>query len=389
MVIVDLALHRGTLGLCTCAFAMCFAVSAVRADSIYIDGVAPGSVFRYGAFEYKWFSDENGNGLIDYEEVRVNREGRWQQLPDKRSFDQSIIHRRLHRYMQDAYVYKETPTRDLTLQIDFPEGWKKTDKRPAMLWFYGGGWGGGTVFHLKPQSKYFARRGVVGICVDYRVTCRDGMRDRGYTATLDAKTALRWVHKNAASLGIDPEKIMAGGASAGGHVALATQIPSLNDPGDDTSVSTKLCALILQNPFVVRANEKSWVFQIDFKTLPAMWIAYGLDDEGSYLDKPGDRRLEKNGESLIKGAQQAGLPLKTYIKEGFGHGFCSRPPQLALSTWDVDQFLQKLGILEKGDAELPKMSFTKLLRDRMAEIHAGKLKPSEPKMLESVQIIDH
>ena len=39
-------------------------------------------------------------------------------------------------------VYKKTPTRDLTLKIYSPSGLKQNDKRPAIVFFFGGGWNG-------------------------------------------------------------------------------------------------------------------------------------------------------------------------------------------------------------------------------------------------------
>jgi acetyl esterase/lipase len=187
---------------------------------------------------------------MDPGEVEVNRAGTWGAL-DEAEFKNIVLRRRSQLYMENAYVYKKTPTRDLELYVDFPTAWKPSDKRPAIVWFFGGAWNTGSPFAFKPQAEYFSRRGVVGIRVDYRIRTVDGIKNDGYLSGLDAKTAIRWVRKNAAALGIDPENIMAGGDSAGGHLAIATQIPDLNDPADDLSISTKVSALILHNPYVV------------------------------------------------------------------------------------------------------------------------------------------
>ncbi len=56
----------------------------------------------------------------------------------------------------------------------------------------------------------------------------------------DGKSAVRYLRVNAARLGLDPNRIAAGGGSAGGHVAAATgTLPGLDDPADDTSVSSR------------------------------------------------------------------------------------------------------------------------------------------------------
>jgi acetyl esterase len=70
----------------------------------------------------------------------------------------------------------------------------------------------------------------------------------------DAKSCLRWLRKNADRLGIDPERIVAAGGSAGGHLAAATAtLPGLDEAGEDTSVSAVPNALVLFNPALVLA----------------------------------------------------------------------------------------------------------------------------------------
>ena len=70
----------------------------------------------------------------------------------------------------------------------------------------------------------------------------------------DAKAAIAWVRENARRLGIDPDKIAAGGGSAGGHLAASVAtLPGLDDAKDDKSVSCLPNALVLFNPGTVMA----------------------------------------------------------------------------------------------------------------------------------------
>ena len=348
-----------------------------------IDGVDPGAHFSYGVHQFQWSADSNANRLIDLDEVEINVNGTWQAV-DEDTFTNTIKRRRAGLYMENGFIYKKTPTRDLALYIDFPDNWQESDKRPAIIWFFGGAWNTGTPYAFKSKADYFAKRGVVSVRVDYRIRTVDGIFNDGFISGHDAKTALRWVRKNAGRLGIDPDRIIAGGDSAGGHLAVATQIPTLNDPTDDNSISTMVSALLLHNPYVVFINPESWVYQIGFKTLPPAWVSYGLKDKAAYDDDPSSKRSERNGESFVKELSEAGIPLKTYIKADAGHGFCSSPPHLGPSTLDADLFLQQCGLLEKGSAPLPQSSGRAMLNELLQKIEAGNLQPTELKTLEFV-----
>lgn len=363
---------------------VCPVVGAAEGEPVdYVDGVAPGSAFRYGIHELKWSDDANGNRRMDPSEVQQKEKDQWVELKQE-DFGITVNRRRSGLYLPNAYVYKKTPTRDLCLYIDFPNDWKPSDKRPAILWFFGGAWSQGDPTLFKPQAEYFAKRGVVGICVDYRigrVDGRDPSMNNDLRGALDGKTAIRWVRKNAGKLGVDPDRIMAGGDSAGGHIPVATQIPTLNDPDDDLGISGNLAALLMHNPYVVRISEESWVFQMDFKTLPPVWVSYGLDDKAAYDDKPGNRREERNGQSFIAELEKAGIPLRTYLKEGMGHGFCSGP-HLEPSTRDIDDFLQECGLLSPLKMEQP-LKVDGAARGRHIQAaFAGKVKRVVPLVLD-------
>jgi len=145
-------------------------------------------------------------------------------------------------------IYKHASGDDLYLYIFNPEGHDPSkDKRAAIVFFFGGGWNNGSTSQFEQHARYLSSRGVVAITADYRVASRQKTTARECVA--DGKSAIRWVRKNAARLGIDPNRIAAGGGSAGGHVAATTGIiDGMDDPADDASISSKADALVLFNP---------------------------------------------------------------------------------------------------------------------------------------------
>lgn len=149
-----------------------------------------------------------------------------------------------------AEIYKTVGDTQLSLHIFEPAG-PPQKNRPAIIFFFGGGWTNGSPTQFEQHCRALAARGMVAITADYRVASRQNAKPIDCVA--DAKSAVRWLRANAARLGLDPHRIAAGGGSAGGHIAAATIIPGLDQPGEDTSVSAVPDALVLFNPALVLA----------------------------------------------------------------------------------------------------------------------------------------
>jgi len=153
-------------------------------------------------------------------------------------------------------TYKKCGGAELKVWIFQPEpaaGEKSAPaKRPAIVFFFGGGWKSGSPAQFERHCRHLASRGIIALTADYRVASRHQARPAQCVA--DAKSCIRWVRSNAGRLGIDPERIAAGGGSAGGHLAAAAAtVPGLDDPGDDLTVSAVPNALVLFNPAVIMA----------------------------------------------------------------------------------------------------------------------------------------
>jgi acetyl esterase len=150
-------------------------------------------------------------------------------------------------------TYKKASGVQLKVWIYNPDGHQASDKKPAVVFFFGGGWKSGSPGQFAHQCRYLASRGIVAMTADYRVSSRQGTK--AVSCVEDGKSAVRWIRKNAGRLGVDPTRVGAGGGSAGGHVAAAIGIiREFDAKGEDKKVSSTPDALLLFNPAVTLAD---------------------------------------------------------------------------------------------------------------------------------------
>ena len=125
--------------------------------------------------------------------------------------------------MMETLCYQKTPQKDLMMSIFKPESWAAGDCRPAVLFYFGGGFYKGNPSHFRMQAEYFAHLGMVTLTPDYRLTTLPGITVKD--CLLDGKSALRYVIAHAEELGIDRKRIVVAGGSAGGAMAsVATSV---------------------------------------------------------------------------------------------------------------------------------------------------------------------
>lgn len=252
-----------------------------------------------------------------------------------------------------SFIYKKSKQADLEIVVHYPPRWKQTDKRPGIVFFFGGGWTSGKLSQFEPQATHLAGRGMIAARADYRVKSRHGVIPRDCVE--DAKSAVRWMRQNAAKLGIDPDRIVAAGGSAGGHIAACTALtPGLEAEGGDTKVSSNPNALVLFNPvlrfdgipqLMERIGKDEGLGKAISPTLhlrkdsPPTLIFFGTAD-----------RLLVHGEEFTKRSKELGHRTEMSTAEGQGHGFFNRSPWQERTTQRMDEFLVSLGYLE-GKAE--------------------------------------
>ncbi|MBX7208177.1 MAG: alpha/beta hydrolase [Verrucomicrobiaceae bacterium] len=243
-------------------------------------------------------------------------------------------------------VFKKTPQGDLSLHICSPADAKPADRRPAIVFFFGGGWKNGNYTQFVPQAEYFASRGLVCACADYRIaSIHKTTPDK---CVEDAKSAMRWMRGHAAELGVNSGKVIASGGSAGGHLAAATWlVPGFEAAEDDKSISCKPDALVLFNPAlnltniggaeIPDANGRNIAKEISptlflTKEAPPAILFFGTAD-----------KLGEHGREYVTKAKELGVHAELWTADGMGHGFFNRSPWTEVTVRKADEFLASLG----------------------------------------------
>jgi acetyl esterase len=150
-------------------------------------------------------------------------------------------------FTMKTMVFKTIGSTELKIFIYQPTGMKEGEKRPAIVFFFGGGFAGGNVAQFVPQCKLLAGKGMVSMVADYRVKSRNDVTPIECVA--DAKSAIRWIRIHAGELNIDRNRIVASGGSSGGCIsACAALIKDFDEKNEDLSVSSVPNALVLFNP---------------------------------------------------------------------------------------------------------------------------------------------
>jgi len=235
-------------------------------------------------------------------------------------------------------VYAERPSGPLRLWSDRPGA----EPAPTLILFHGGGWNSGTPDHFRRQAESFREQGYAVLLPEYRLRDRDGVGP--VEQQQDAHDALVFIRDHARALGVDLHRLILGGASAGGQLALMTQLCD--------AAPLRPRGLLLYNPVVDTGPGGcgTWHFASTHPRfspiaqlragLPPIRILHGELDTVVPLE-----RLQ----AFIDKARALGNSVDRVLYPGYGHGFedClyERPPfeeALARSTRDALAFVKSL-----------------------------------------------
>jgi acetyl esterase/lipase len=133
-------------------------------------------------------------------------------------------------------TYKTVDGYDLDIHVFLPDSIDKTKKSPVMVYFSGGSWTKGNPEWAFYGCNSYAKKGWVGISVEYRLA--DRHETTPFEAVKDARSAIRWLRMNADAYNIDTTRIVVTGNSAGGHLVLTTALANeWNEESDNLNYS--------------------------------------------------------------------------------------------------------------------------------------------------------
>ncbi|MDX8044963.1 alpha/beta hydrolase [Gracilibacillus sp. S3-1-1] len=237
------------------------------------------------------------------------------------------------------YIFDSTSNHSEKAVVLFFNGasFKKDPKTPAQF---------------QHQAKYFSSKGMMAICVDYR-----NGADKDFLPTqaiYDVKSAVQWVRNNASDLGIDPNKIIVCGSSAGAYITVsAIMFDQLMDDHnkENATINHVPNALIVfsgvmdavdimrrRYPSLLdKAFQMSPIHNIKKCLPPTLWIC-----GTSEID------FQHNIE-FIELMKQAGNDIRLKTFEGMEHGFFNygkhNNKYFHLTKFEIESYLRSMKFL--------------------------------------------
>jgi acetyl esterase len=264
-----------------------------------------------------------------------------------------VMSQLLYAQKTESVVYKDIDSTQLTLKVFYPNAEKFVGKRPAMIFFFGGGWVSRSIGQFEVQAKYFTSRGMVCFIADYRVGKIN--HTTPFVSVMDAKSAMRFIKYNAERFHINSARIVASGGSAGGHLAAATAlIHDYNDVNDDLSISPKPSSLVLFNPVIDNGPGGYGYDRIgdQYKKFSPMYnIVKGAPPTIIFLGEKDNLIPTETMKNYQKKMKEVGSRCDLFLYPGQGHGFFNKPNYKNNTMYEADLFLSSLGYL-KGKPEL-------------------------------------
>lgn len=216
---------------------------------------------------------------------------------------------------------------------------------PAVVLFHGGAWMMGGRGDLAGFLPEIAGKGYVVASASYRLAPK-----HPFPAQIDdARAAVRFLRANAKAYNLDPDKIAAGGFSAGGHLALLLALNPPQQADDDEASAAVRCAVSYFGPTDLSLYGKSPGVE-DAYMVPFLGKACKTDPEVyrraspiTFASKAAPPVLMIHGtadvvvpvihsERLLEKLKGAGAPAELLTVPGAGHGWGGKDADRALAA---------------------------------------------------------
>ena len=177
---------------------------------------------------------------------------------------------------------------DTTFDLFRPSG--ETEPLPTVVWIHGGAWISGQSQNVDPYLQMITSHGYTSVSLNYTVA-----PEAAYpTAVTQLNDALAYLVANADDLGIDPNRIVIAGDSAGANLtsqlAVITTSPDYaSEVGITPALTPDQLKAVILNCGIYDVSEipnapglTGWGFRI------ALWAYLGVRD---WSDSPGDKQM--------------------------------------------------------------------------------------------------
>jgi acetyl esterase len=214
---------------------------------------------------------------------------------------------------------------------------KAGEAQPALIYFHGGGWVIGNL-----DSHDGVCRGLANgadctvLSVDYRLA----PEDKFPAAIDDAVAATEWIAENAASLGIDREKLAVGGDSAGGNLSAVVALNARDKGAPKLRFQLLIypaCDMAMTHPSIAERAEQLPLTRATLKWFIDLYLRSAADADDwrasplkanslanlppAYVLTAGCDPLCDEGEAYAAALKVAGVPVQVKRFDGQIHGF--------------------------------------------------------------------
>lgn len=237
---------------------------------------------------------------------------------------------------------------DVTLVSARPSG--LVGPLPLLYYMHGGAMVMGNAWSVLPRilREWALPLDMAVISVEYRLAPR-----ALYPGPLeDCYAGLAWAAEHAAELGVDPDRIIIGGKSAGGGLAAALALLARDRGGPEPLGQLLLCPMLDDRGSTFSSRQMSGLGLWDLTSNATAWQAllgdlYGAEDlppyaapsratdlsqlPPAYLDVGSAEMFRDEGVAYANAIWQAGGQAELHVWPGAYHGFDSLAPKAALS----------------------------------------------------------